>query len=197
MKKVSKRFNHFGFSLFLLLMFLFASTLTLSGCGGVQVKQSSLQENRKVSFILPDNQSDSTFNSLAMRVYNSNSPYTYTQRAYTYNAIPVTTTMSGCKLISIIRRTQGFLNPRYWAVENYKICEGNITEVKNTNMVGWDNLPQGIKPVINNTISDAKQYGKAKASYNGYRIIARTWTYIGTVYVYVLNGIKLEVAMKF
>lgn len=197
MKKVSKRFNHFGFSLFLLLMFLFASTLTLSGCGGVQVKQSSLQENRKVSFILPDNQSDSTFNSLAMRVYNSNSPYTYTQGAYTYNAIPVTTTMSGCKLISIIRRTQGFLNPRYWAVENYKICEGNITEVKNTNMAGWDNLPRGIKPVINNTISDAKQYGKAKANYNGYRIIARTGTYIGTVYVYVLNGIKLEAAMKF
>lgn len=145
----------------------------------------------------PYNQSDSTFNSLAMRVYNSNSPYTYTQGAYTYNAIPITTTMSDCKLISIIRRMQGFINPRYWAVENYKICEDNITEVKNTNMAGWDNLPQGIKPVINNTISDAKQYGKAKANYNGYRIIARTGAYIGTVYVYVLNGIKLEAAMKF
>ena len=63
MKKVSKRFNRFGFSLFFLSMFLFASTLALSGCGGVQVKQSSLQENRKVSFILPDNHNIVGFNS--------------------------------------------------------------------------------------------------------------------------------------
>ena len=85
-----------------------------------------------------------------MRVYNSNSPYTYAYGAYTYNALPLTTTMSGCKLISIIRRTKGFSNPNYWAIENYKICNGNIAEVKNTNMAGWANLPNGIKPVINN-----------------------------------------------
>ena len=143
------------------------------------------------------NQSDHNFNKLAMRVYNSNSPYTYTYGAYTYNAIPVTTTMSGCKLISIIRRTQGFPKPAYWAIENYKICSGNIAEVKNTNMAGWNNLPNGIKPVINNTIQQARQYGKATADYYGYRIIAKTGAYIGTVFVYVLNGIKLEAAMKF
>ena len=108
----------------------------------------------------PYNQSDPNFNKLAMRVYNSGSPYTYTSGAYTYNAIPITTIMSGCKLIGIIRRTQGFPKPAYWAVENYKICSGNITEVKNTNMAGWDNLPKGIKPVINNTIQEARQYGK-------------------------------------
>ncbi|MDA8273457.1 MAG: hypothetical protein M0Z72_06950 [Deltaproteobacteria bacterium] len=34
MKKISKRFNRFGFSLLLLSMFLFAGTLLLSGCGG-------------------------------------------------------------------------------------------------------------------------------------------------------------------
>ena len=34
MKKVFKRFNRFGFSLFLLAMFLFAGTLALSGCEG-------------------------------------------------------------------------------------------------------------------------------------------------------------------
>ena len=92
----------------------------------------------------PYNQSDPNFNKLAMRVYNSNSPYTFASGAYTYNAIPITTTMSGCKLISIIRRTQGFPNPRYWAIENYKICSDNISEVRNTNMAGWDNLPKGI-----------------------------------------------------
>ena len=143
------------------------------------------------------NQSDSNFNKLAMRVYNSGSPFAFTNGAYTYNAIPITTTMSGCKLISIIRRTQGFPKPAYWAVENYKICGGNIAEVKNTNMAGWDNLPSGIKPVINSTIQQARQYGKATANYYGYRVIAKTGAYIGTVFVYVLNGIKLEATMRF
>ena len=140
----------------------------------------------------PYNKSDHSFNKLAMRVYNSGSPYTYTYGAYIYNALPLTTTMSGCKLISIIRRTQGFPKPAYWAVENYKICNGNITEVKNTNMAGWDNLPRGIKPVINNAIAEARQYGKATANCYGYRVIAKTGAYVGTVFVYVLNGIKLE-----
>ena len=145
----------------------------------------------------PYNQPDPNFNKLAMRVYNSNSPYNYTYGAYTYNAIPITTTMSGCKLISIIRRTRGFPKPAYWAIENYKICSGNIAEVKNTNMAGWDNLPNSIKPVINNVIAEARQYGKATAVYYGYRIIAKTGTYVGTVFVYVLNGIKLEAIMRF
>ena len=145
----------------------------------------------------PYNQSDPNFNKLAMRVYNSGSPYTYSPGAYTYNAIPITTTISGCKLISIIRRTQGFPKPAYWAIENYKICGGNIAEVKNTNMAGWDNLPKGIKPVINNTIQEARQYGKANANYYGYRVIAKTGAYVGTIFVYVLNGIKLEAMMRF
>ena len=91
------------------------------------------------TFILSPNynQSDPNFNKLAMRVYNSNGPYTFTWGAYTYDALPITTTMSGCKLISIIRRTQGFPNPRYWAVENYKICNGNISEVKNKKISIW------------------------------------------------------------
>ena len=118
----------------------------------------------------PYNQSDPNFNKLAMMVYNSNSPYIYTYGAYTYNAIPITTTLSGCKLISIIRRTKGFPEPRYWATLNYKICNGNIDKVKNTNMAGWDNLPRGIKPVINNTIAQARQYGRATTNYYGYRV---------------------------
>ena len=147
----------------------------------------------------PYDQSDPNFNKLAMRVYNSGSPYTYASGAYTYNAIPITTTMSGCKLISIIRRTQGFPKPAYWAIENYKICNSNIAEVKNTNMAGWDNLPNGIKPVINNTIQEARQYGKATANYYGYRVIGRAQAYNNgnAVYVYVLNGIKLEAMMRF
>ena len=143
------------------------------------------------------NISDPNFNTLAMRVYNSNGPYIFTRGAYTYNAIPITTTMSGCKLISIIRQTKGFSNHNYWAIENYKICNGNISEVKNTNMAGWNNLPRGIKPVINNTIQQARQFGKANADYYGYRVIARTGAYAPTVFVYVLNGIKLEVMMRF
>ena len=143
------------------------------------------------------NTTDPNFNKLAMRVYNSNGPYTYTWGAYTYNALPITTSMSGCKLISIIRRTQGFPNPKGWAVENYKICSGNITEVKNTNMAGWNNLPRGIKPVISNTVQEARQYGHANANYYGYRVKARTGAYVGTIYVYVLNGIKLEAIMRF
>ena len=143
------------------------------------------------------NRSDHNFNKLAMRVYNSGDPYTFTWGAYTYNALPVTTTLSGCKLISIIRRTKGFSESRYWAVENYKICGGNIAEVKNTNMAGWDNLPKGIKPVINNTIQEARQFGKADVDYYGYRVIAKTGAYVETVFVYVLNGIKLEAIMRF
>ena len=145
----------------------------------------------------PYNQSDPNFNKLAMRVYNSNSPYTFTRGAYTYNALPITRTISGCKIISIIRRTQGFSNPRYWAVENYKICSGNITEVKNTNMAGWDRLPKVIKPVINNTIQEARQFGVASANYYGYKVIAKMGAYVGTVFVYALNGIKLEAMMRF
>ena len=148
-------------------------------------------------FNIPYNQSDPNFNKLAMRVYNSGSPFTFASGAYTYNVIPITTTMSGCKLISIIRRTKGFFNPNYWAIENYKICNGNIAEVKNTNMAGWDNLPRGIKPIINNAIAEARQYGKASANYYGYRVIAKTGAYVGTVFVYVLNGIKLEAMMRF
>ena len=148
-------------------------------------------------FNIPYNRSDHNFNKLAMRVYNSGSPFTFASGANTYNALPLTTTMSGCKLISIIRRTQGFPKPAYWAIENYKICNGNITEVKNTNMAGWDNLPNGIKPVINNAIQEARQYGKATANYYGYRIIAKTGAYVGTVFVYVMNGIKLEAMMRF
>ena len=143
------------------------------------------------------NTTDHNFNKLAMRVYNSNGPYTYTWGSYTYNALPITTSMSGCKLISIIRRTQRFPNPRYWAVENYKICNGNIAEVRNTNMAGWNNLPRGIKPVISNTVQEARQYGHANADYYGYRVIAKTGAAMGTVFVYVLNGIKLEVIMRF
>ena len=145
----------------------------------------------------PYNRSDPNFNKLAIRVYNSGSPYTYTWGAYTYNALPVTTTISGCKIISIIRRTKGFSEHRYWAVENYKICSGNITEVKNTNMAGWNNLPRGIKPVINNTVQEARQYGHANANYYEYRVIAKTGANLHSVYVYALNGIKLEAMMRY
>ena len=141
--------------------------------------------------------SDTNFDILAMRVYNSGSPYTLTRGAYTYNALPITTSASGCKIVSVIRRTQGFPNPKLWNVENYEICNGNITEVKNTNPAGWNNLPQGIKPVINNAVQEARQFGKAKADYYGYRVVAKTGAYVGTVFVYVLNGIKLESAMRF
>jgi hypothetical protein len=145
-------------------------------------------------FNIPYNKSDKTFNKLAMRVYNSNSPYIYTYGAYTYNAMPITTTMSGCKIIAVIRQTQGFGNKN---IENYKICNDSISEVENTNPAGWNNLPNGIKPVINNVIAETKQYGKASANYYGYRVIGNKQAYGNMVYVYVLNGIKLEAMMRF
>jgi hypothetical protein len=58
-------------------------------------------------------------------------------------------------------------------------------------------LPKGIKPVINNTIQQARQYGKATANYYEYRVIAKTGAYVGTVFLYILNGIKLEAMMGF
>ena len=64
-------------------------------------------------------------------------------------------------------------------------------------MAGWDNLLRGIKPVINNTVQEARQFGKATANYYGYGVIAKTGAYVGTVFVYVLNGIKLEAMMRF
>ena len=143
------------------------------------------------------NTSDPEFNALAQQVYNSGSSYTLTRGAYTYNAIPITSVASGCKIIGIIRQTQGFPNPKFWNVENYEICNGNIAEVENTNPAGWDNLPQDIKPVINNAVQEARQFGKAKADYYGYRVVAMTGSDINSVYVYVLNGIKLEAAIRF
>ena len=64
-------------------------------------------------------------------------------------------------------------------------------------MAGWDNLPRRIKPVINNTVQEARQFGKATANYYGYRVIAKTGAAMRTVFVYVLNGIKLEAMMRF
>jgi hypothetical protein len=143
------------------------------------------------------NAADPNFNKLAMKVYNSDSPYIFTQGTYTYNAISITASASGCKIVSVIRRTQGFPNPRYWAIENYRICNGNITDVENTNPAGWNNLPRGIKPVINDAVREARQYGSSAADYYVYRVVARTGAYVGTVFVYVLNGIKLEAMMRF
>jgi hypothetical protein len=60
-----------------------------------------------------------------------------------------------------------------------------------------NSLPNGIKPVINNVIAEAKQYGKASANYYGYKVIGKAQAYGRTVYVYVLNGIKLEAMIKF
>ena len=145
----------------------------------------------------PYNQTDSNFNKLAIKAYNSGMPHFYTYGSYTYNAIPVFTTSSGCKIVSVIRETSGFSNPKFWNVENYKICSGNITEVKNTNMAGWNNLPVGLKPVINNAVEEAKQYGQATADYYSYKVIAKTGVYEKTVFVYILNGIKLEAMIKF
>ena len=64
-------------------------------------------------------------------------------------------------------------------------------------MAGWNNLPKRIKPVINNAIQQARQYGHANANYYGYRVVARTGANLHSIYVYVLNGIKLEAMMRF
>ena len=75
-----------------------------------------------------------------------------------------------------------------------------------------------LKTMKNNKSKDSLKkllyflHGKATANYYGYRIIAKTEAYVGTVFVYVLNdtkadaykakgfisaGVKLEAMMRF
>lgn len=131
---------------------------------------------------------DPTFNMVAIQVYKTNSPYIYSQGTYTYNAIPITTTLSGCKIVSVIRRINGAIQRN---IENYKICNSKISEIKNSNMANWDALPEEIKPIVNKVINETREYRKASANYYRYAVIGRG--YNGkTVSVYVLKGIRLE-----
>ena len=139
---------------------------------------------------------DSNFKKLAIYVYETRSPYIYSNGKYTYNAIPITTTISDCKIISVIKQINGDSNPKQWNIENYKICKGNITEIKNSNMADWNALPKSIRSVINKVIDETKQYGKASANYYGYTVIGRVQIGGKSVYVYVLKGIRLEAMIK-
>lgn len=153
-------------------------------------------KKRMATPIIDYAKTDSNFGKSALQAYNSNSPYIYNYGAYTYKAIPMTTTASGCKLISVIRQMQDSSDPNQWTIVNYKICGGNIKLAKDTNMSGWDVLPEGIKPVINNVIAETRQYGKASAKYYQYKIIGRVAYSDKGVRIYVLNGIKLEAIIK-
>ncbi len=110
--------------------------------------------------------------------------------------MPITTTLSGCKIISVIRETNSDSNHKQENIENYKICKDNIFEVRNSNMMYWDTLPKEIKPIINNVINETREYGKASANYFGYNIIGKTNISGKSVHVYVLKGIRLEAVIK-
>jgi len=139
---------------------------------------------------------DSNFKKLAVYVYKTDSPYIYSHGKYTYNAIPVTTALSGCRIISVIRQINGNSNPKQRNIENYKICKGKISEIRNSNMADWDTLPEDIKPVINKIGNETREYGKASANYYGYKVIGKSNIGDKSVYIYVLKGIRLEAVIK-
>jgi len=139
---------------------------------------------------------DSNFKKLAVYVYRTKSPYIYSHKEYTYNAMPITTTLSGCKIISVIRQINGNSNPKQRNIENYKICKGKISEIRNSNMADWDTLPEDIKPVINKIGNETREYGKASANYYGYKVIGKSNIGDKSVYIYVLKGIRLEAVIK-
>lgn len=132
------------------------------------------------------------FKKLAVYVYKTDNPYIYSHGKYTYNAMPITITLSGCKIISVIKQINGDSNPKQRNIENYKICKGNIAEVKNSNMADWDVLSEKIKPIVNNVINETREYGKASANYNGYTVTGKANISEKSVHVYVLKGIRLE-----
>ena len=53
-----------------------------------------------------------------------------------------------------------------------------------------------IKFIVNNIIQKAVGYDYV-ADYYGNIVIAKTGAYVGTIFVYALNGIKLEAMMRF
>ena len=76
-------------------------------------------------------------------------------------------------------------------------------------MAGWTNLSTGIKPIINNVVAEIQRFiaglsllnsmaRQAPIITHGYRVIEKAQVYnSNVVYVYVLNGIKLEAVMRF
>ena len=147
-----------------------------------------------LSPIYADN--DPNFKKFALYVYKTSSPYIYSNEKYIYNAIPVTSTLSDCRIISVIRKINGNSKHNQRNIENYKICKGNIFETESSNMANWDKLPENIKPIINEVYNETREYGKANANHKGYTIIGKADVKGKSVNLYVLKGILLEAIIK-
>ena len=147
-----------------------------------------------LSPIYADN--DPNFKKFALYVYKTSSPYIYSNEKYIYNAMPVTSTLSGCRIISVIRKINGNSKHNQRNIENYKICRGNIFETESSNMANWDKLPENIKPIINEVYNETREYGKASANYKGYTIIGKVDVKGKSVNLYVLKGIRLQAIIK-
>ena len=151
-------------------------------------------KNNRLSSIYADN--DPNFKKFALYVYKTSSPYIYSNEKYIYNAIPVTFTLSGCRIISVIRKINGNSKHNQRNIENYKICRGNIFETESSNISDWDTLPENIKPIINEVYNETREYGKANANHKGYTIIGKADVKGKSVNLYVLKGILLEAIIK-
>jgi hypothetical protein len=151
----------------------------------------------KASKIHFKSKTNSNFKSVAMHIYKTDAPFIYTDGdgKFNYNAIPIATTLSGCKIISVLRQA-GYSDLKPLKIENYKICKGNIAEVKNSNMADWDVLSEKIKPIVNKVINETREYGKASANYYGYTVIGKANISGKSVHAYVLKGIRLEAIIK-
>ena len=141
--------------------------------------------------------SNSYFKKLAMRVYKTDSPFIiYNYKKFNYTSLPITTTLSGCKIISVIRRDNNS-NKNPSKIENYKICNGSIKEVEKTNVNHWNDPPEKIKPIIKKVIEEVNQYGGASAVYGGYTVIGKMQGYNAkSIYIHVLKGIRLIAIIK-
>jgi hypothetical protein len=131
---------------------------------------------------------NSTFYKLSKRVLQTWQPYNYTAGAYSYIALPIETTLSNCKIISVVRKTAGFYQRKYWVIVNYKFCGNALTE-KHQSFI--TNPPGFLIPFIKQVVAETKQYGNAKSNYDGYRIIGKAGVDLKSVYLIILYHIRL------
>lgn len=166
-------------------------------CGNFERKFINLLLVEKTPQTSPigDSEINSYLKKIALHVYKTNSPFMFAYQKSNYNAIPIASTLSGCKIISVIRQ-RDYSNLKPLKVKNYKIRKGKISEIKNSNMAKWDALQEEIKPIVNKVIKETREYGKASANYNGYTVIGKANVSGKSVRIYILKGIQLEAILK-
>lgn len=131
------------------------------------------------------------FKKFALRAYQTDSPLTiYHYKKFNYTALPITKTLSDCKIISVVRWNKNSYQKK---IVNFKICSCVVKETKITNANALKKpLPKKIKPIIKKVIEETNKYGKAKEVYGVYTVVGKKQGYNKKfLFVYVLKGIRL------